>query len=401
VKSYLTNYLAPFVDRYKDNPWLWSIDLCNEPEWAVSDSGVSWGNLRRYFAWAASTIHGRSDILVSVGIAYLLNHQNVADNLLKVYLNAPSACLDFWHVHYYPWMDPWIPDIPFYTTPGIFGAGHGLDSSRPAVIGETPSKGSTGHSTTDDYESAFQNGWQGVMGWTSNGVDSQGSLTQLGPATRTFYSNHRDYVFPQAVRIRLVEVSPSSVPQSRTARLVFRIVAIASNAQITNVATSLPGTSAILKLTNVSGFTDWSASFSLSAWSPPDVYPLSVVMKDDVSRRFEAVIRFEILEDDVDPGVQFRNTRIDPCATPEDPFRTLFHVQTGQIAKLLIYSSGGELAASIGPSSWEEEGVYSMEWDGRTADRKAVPPGVYLAVLERSGRKNITGKVMVIPCRDR
>jgi hypothetical protein len=31
--SYIDNYVIPFVVRYKDNPYLWCIDACNEPEW--------------------------------------------------------------------------------------------------------------------------------------------------------------------------------------------------------------------------------------------------------------------------------------------------------------------------------------------------------------------------------
>jgi hypothetical protein len=36
IDSYITNYINPFLTRYGNNPALWSIDLCNEPEWASS-----------------------------------------------------------------------------------------------------------------------------------------------------------------------------------------------------------------------------------------------------------------------------------------------------------------------------------------------------------------------------
>jgi hypothetical protein len=64
------------------------------------------------------------------------------------------------------------------------------------MIGETPGNGSTGSTLTQDYENAYLNGWQGVMPWTSNGVDGNGGFAQLQPATNTFRNNHPSLVFP-------------------------------------------------------------------------------------------------------------------------------------------------------------------------------------------------------------
>ena len=62
------------------------------------------------------------------------------------------------------------------------------------MIGECPAKGTAGRSLTQDYEDARLNGWQGVLGWTSNGVNANGGLEKLGPATRAFRDNHAELV---------------------------------------------------------------------------------------------------------------------------------------------------------------------------------------------------------------
>jgi hypothetical protein len=71
-----------------------------------------------------------------------------------------------------------------------------LDNSKPALIGEVTAKGTAGKTITDDFENAFQNGWQGVMPWTSNGVDANGGLNDMSPATKLMLEKHRDLIFP-------------------------------------------------------------------------------------------------------------------------------------------------------------------------------------------------------------
>jgi hypothetical protein len=102
--------------------------------------------------------------------------------------------MDFYSPHYYDWMSGINPGNPFYMRPVAYG----LPGNRPVVFGESPAKGTAGHQTEEDYESACQNGWQGVMGWTSNGVDDNGDLLLLGPATRAFRNRHPGLVFPEA-----------------------------------------------------------------------------------------------------------------------------------------------------------------------------------------------------------
>jgi hypothetical protein len=200
IDSFVTNYVTPFAVRYKDNPWIWSIDLINEPDWIVENQEcgqLPWARIQQLAAKSAKAVHANSPILFSVGMAMpkyqtaTISGDMMSNSALQAFLNDPQVYLDFRITHYYDWMSGnW--GNTFYKTP----ADHGFDTSKPWVIGENPANGTSGHTTTQDYESAYAMGWQGAMAWTSNGVDSNGSITQLGPATTAFWNNHASLVFP-------------------------------------------------------------------------------------------------------------------------------------------------------------------------------------------------------------
>jgi len=209
IDSMVTNYVVPFVVRYRANPWLWSIDLCNEPDWIHEQERcgkMDWGPFQVYVAKAAAAIHAHSHVLVTVGITmgakYLARPPGTnifADATLQALAHAePGARLDFYSPHYYDWEKP-IGGNPFYMSPSDYP----ISPGKPIVIGECPAKGTAQHSITADYKGAFNHGWQGVMGWTSNGVDRNGSLENLAPATRTIYSEHPDLVFPKTPVVKI------------------------------------------------------------------------------------------------------------------------------------------------------------------------------------------------------
>ncbi len=215
IDSFVSNFLIPLVNRYKNNPWLWTIDLCNEPDWLFETYGIPWNRIQTYFAKCAVGIHANSSILVNVGMAIIKYNSTtcagaqgnmVSDASLQALVGGDTrAKVDFWNVHYYPWMDPYWP-VPFNVTPVVFG----LDASKPSIVGECPAKDSTNHTIIGDYENAYQNGWQGVMPWTANGVDANGDITTLGPATLAFLGNHYSLVFPGGTNSSSSSLSSSS-----------------------------------------------------------------------------------------------------------------------------------------------------------------------------------------------
>jgi hypothetical protein len=134
--------------------------------------------------------------LVTVGISMGPKYQSgrcgvdlFSDAVLQAKAGGtPLARLDFYSPHHYDWMTRRYGN-PFSESP----AAYGLDGGKPAMIGECPAKGTAGRSSTQDYEDAYRNGWQGVQGWTSNGLDANGGLEKLGPATRAFRNNHSEF----------------------------------------------------------------------------------------------------------------------------------------------------------------------------------------------------------------
>jgi hypothetical protein len=52
-QSFVDNYTIPFLNKFKDNPYLWSIDLMNEPDWVHENSEcgrIPWDNISYFFA---------------------------------------------------------------------------------------------------------------------------------------------------------------------------------------------------------------------------------------------------------------------------------------------------------------------------------------------------------------
>ncbi len=203
IDSYVETYVVPFVERYGASPWLWFIDLMNEPDWVVENAEcgrLPWERLQAYFARAAVAIHRHSAVLVTVGLAMPKYNSDtgrscrgnyLSDHALRQQVDDPGARLDYYTTHYYDWNgDTW--GVAPYLTPSAYG----MPVDKPSLISEITALGTKGHTAAQDYEAAYENGWQGAMAWTSNGVDRFGDLTRLGPATRAFRDRHPNLVRP-------------------------------------------------------------------------------------------------------------------------------------------------------------------------------------------------------------
>ncbi len=198
IDSYVENYVIPFCERYDNFNSLWSIDLCNEPDWIHENAEcgkLSWDDLGLLFAKEATAIHENSDVLVTIGFGMIkYNSEDYSGNkgsdkfLQSVYDN-DKAYLDFYSTHYYEWEAPWY-GFPFDKTPEEFK----LDGTKPSVIGEFPAcgmvgnvKGSQAMTGSECYVNIYNNGWDGIMGWTSNGVDDCGSLEDFKEGAMEVY----------------------------------------------------------------------------------------------------------------------------------------------------------------------------------------------------------------------
>lgn len=186
TESFVNDYVVPFCERYDSCDYLWSIDLCNEPDWIKENAEcgqIGFENISNYFAEAAAAIHENSDILVTVGMGMVKYNSDkfdgnyVADSFMQSLSGKDSSYLDFYSTHYYTWQKSYM-GFPFEGDPAAFG----LDGTKPCVIGETSANADSGWTLTEEYEGAYNNGWQGVMAWTSNGVDDCGDLSHIKPA---------------------------------------------------------------------------------------------------------------------------------------------------------------------------------------------------------------------------
>lgn len=195
VRSYIDNYLIPFVNRYKNNPYVFCIDLCNEPEWMhenVECGQLSWEVLQRYTAMCAAAIHNTgSKVLVSVGSASVKwNSPSLAagagnmwsDVNLKKQYNDPKAKLDIWQIHYYAWM------LQYFHSPFTKSTQYYYLQDRPTVIGEMPAReiDLPSMTFTQAFNAAFSLGYRGHYPWTSNGTDEYGNLTNFAAAALQF-----------------------------------------------------------------------------------------------------------------------------------------------------------------------------------------------------------------------
>ena len=198
IESYVENYVIPFCQRYDDFDSLWSIDLCNEPDWVHENAEcgkISWSNLCTLFAREAAAIHKNSDVLVTIGFGMIKYNSDSyegnfgSDSYLQSCYADTDAYLDFYSTHYYEWMAPWY-GFPFDKSPTDFK----LDGTKPALIGEFSAlgmpgetKGSTATSSYDCYVNCYNNGWNGAFAWTSNAVDSNGGLDDFKDGALAVY----------------------------------------------------------------------------------------------------------------------------------------------------------------------------------------------------------------------
>ena len=237
VTSYVNNYIVPFVNRYKTNPYLCSIDICNEIEWiyengAGGGDGSNWKNssypiLQRFVAMCAAGIHNnpRTDgttVLATVGSASVKWNGSLlppgvpgggsanstgnkwSDANLKAQYNQTNAVLDFYSPHYYGWMEQYYSS-PFEHTPADFGM-----SEKPCVVGEMPAQSPVASdysgypTTTMTLTTAFNNllsyGWQGHQPWTANITTNLtaevGDLATFGSYAQAFYNSNTSLVKP-------------------------------------------------------------------------------------------------------------------------------------------------------------------------------------------------------------
>jgi hypothetical protein len=185
----IDKYILKFVKRYKDNPYLFSMDLCNEPDWCFEHDKITWENLSNLFAREAAAIHENSKVLVTVGMAMAKYNSDtregnkLSDAFFQNLYHNPNAYLDFYSPHHYAWKTPLFKN-PFFVSPSEWLS----DTSKPVAVGECSAKSCDGHTLAEDYICAYSHGYAGVFVWTTNGVDGNGGLEDTTKGVNGFYT---------------------------------------------------------------------------------------------------------------------------------------------------------------------------------------------------------------------
>jgi len=171
ANAYAETYVKEFCERYKDNEYIFAIDIMNEPDWVFENEEcgqIDWDHLSYFFGKCASVIHENSDFLVTVGMGIIKYNSDkyegnkVSDEYLAELTGLENSYLDFYSTHYYNWQKPWF-GFPCDKSPKEFG----IAEEKPCLIGETHNddEAEIGMSLTEKYKSVYENGWNGIMVW--------------------------------------------------------------------------------------------------------------------------------------------------------------------------------------------------------------------------------------------
>ena len=171
ANAYAETYVEEFCERYKDNEYIFAIDIMNEPDWVFENEEcgqIDWDHLSYFFGKCASVIHENSDFLVTVGMGIIKYNSDkyegnkVSDEYLAELTGLENSYLDFYSTHYYNWQKPWF-GFPCDKSPKEFG----IAEEKPCLIGETHNddEAEIGMSLTEKYKSVYENGWNGIMVW--------------------------------------------------------------------------------------------------------------------------------------------------------------------------------------------------------------------------------------------
>jgi hypothetical protein len=181
-QSFVDNYAVPFVNRYKNNPYFFAVDVGNELEWVWENHGVPSDSVINLVSRVADAVKTNSEVLVcqgwGAGIKYNTSARGGSGNYLA------NVNVDFYNIHYYDWQNQWFGN-PFDQSPANYSM-----NSKPCIIGESSAKGAAGYTAQQCYQKAFEKGWQGLMVWTSNGVDDNGDKLNSKPGTDWIYDNY-------------------------------------------------------------------------------------------------------------------------------------------------------------------------------------------------------------------
>lgn len=215
--DFADKYVREFCERFGEEPYLFSIDLMNEPDWVNENSecgNIAWDDLCYFFGKCAAVVHETCSTPVTVGMGMIKYNSNnysgdkLADSYLQELTGLDDAYIDFYSTHYYIWQRSSGMGFPFNVTPEEFG----LVTDKPCLVGETSNdqEDTYGMSLTEVYQTSYEKGWNGVMVWMERQEDDTWYCYDLtAEATNAMYALIPEKVDPLGV-LAVGEYAPAA-----------------------------------------------------------------------------------------------------------------------------------------------------------------------------------------------
>ncbi|MBN1516500.1 hypothetical protein JXA32_08005, partial [Candidatus Sumerlaeota bacterium] len=158
------------------------IDVGNELDWVWEKHKVPSKNVIDLIVRVVEGVKNNTEVLVCQGWGAGIKYNTFIPRRTSNYL--ADVDVDFYNIHYYDWQNKPFGN-PFDRSPSDYKM-----DSKPCIIGEASAKGSAGYTAQQCYQKAFEQGWQGLMVWTSNGIDGNGSKLDSKPGTDWIYDHY-------------------------------------------------------------------------------------------------------------------------------------------------------------------------------------------------------------------
>jgi len=198
TESYINQALVPILRSLSSLKNVF-FEVINEPEWCLKDTPcstndcVDTADMQRFIGAIASTIHEKSNFVVTVGSASLKwssARQPPAvgnfwsDAALSHASKRAKAHLDLYNVHYYDWMGP-RPASSWCYDPMATNVSYWKLTDKPVVVAEIPST-SKYYNASELLRLPYSNGFRGSVFWAYN--DPNFRIDGIGTPIRAFVS---------------------------------------------------------------------------------------------------------------------------------------------------------------------------------------------------------------------
>jgi hypothetical protein len=175
-RAKLASALAPLFAHYRDNPYVWSWEVVNEPEWDIWKHEIQQEAVQATVKDVAAAVHGNSSARVTVGSAML--------DGLSMWV---GQGLDYYQAHWYDHMSGgnWCAICTDYAA---VKSRYSLDA--PLVIGEFYAGKDVAALQRETYFETH--GYGGAWAWSLSSDRTNDHLTVNMAAAQAFASGQRD-----------------------------------------------------------------------------------------------------------------------------------------------------------------------------------------------------------------